>query len=72
MVKNPPANAGDTGSIQEDSTYYRAAEPMCHTAEACVPESLCSATREATAEEARGTLQLEKSPHSKKTQHSHK
>ena len=64
MVKNPPANAGDTGSIQEDSTYYRAAEPMCHTAKACVPESLCSATREATTEEAHGALQLEKSPRS--------
>ena len=33
MVKNPPANAGDTGSIPgpEDSTCHRATKPVCTT-----------------------------------------
>ena len=31
-VKNPPANAGDTGSIPgpEDPTCRRATKPVCH------------------------------------------
>ena len=31
-VKNPPANAGDVGSvlIQEDPTCHGAAKPVCH------------------------------------------
>ena len=32
VVKNPPANAGDAGSIPalEDSTCHRITKPMCH------------------------------------------
>ena len=32
LVKNLPANAGDTGSslIQEDSTCHGATKPVCH------------------------------------------
>ena len=32
VVKNPPANAGDTGLSQnwEDPTCHRATKPMCH------------------------------------------
>ena len=32
VVKNPPAKAGDMGSIpdQEDPTSLRATRPMCH------------------------------------------
>ena len=30
MVKNLPANAGDTGLVQEDSTYYKANLPAMH------------------------------------------
>ena len=31
MVKNPPANVGDTGSIPEELTYHVATKPMCTT-----------------------------------------
>ena len=30
MVKNLPANAGDTGLVQEDSTYCKANLPAMH------------------------------------------
>ena len=33
VVKNPLANAGDTGVqslVRDDSTCHRATEPMCH------------------------------------------
>ena len=32
VVKNPPANAGDTGSLSgsEDPIHFGATKPMCH------------------------------------------
>ena len=37
VVKNPPPNAGDTGSIPDpDPTHLRATKPMCHNYGACV------------------------------------
>ena len=30
VVKNPPANAGDTGLLWEDPTCHGAAKPVCH------------------------------------------
>ena len=56
VVKNPPAKAGDTGSIPdpEDPTSLGATRPMCHnhcaqTLQLLSPSaySLCFATREA-------------------------
>jgi len=40
VVKNPPANAEDTGSvlIWEDSTRWGANKPMCHSYRACALE----------------------------------
>ena len=40
VVKNPPANAGGTGSIPdlEDSMCWGAAKPMCHNYWACAVE----------------------------------
>ena len=41
MVKNPPADAGDVGSIsvQEDPTCLREAKPVHHNYEACALEA---------------------------------
>ena len=64
MIKNPPANARDTGSVpgpgrlpqaeEKLSLCTRTTEPVLQSpgaaaTEASVPESPCSATREATA-----------------------
>ena len=38
VVKNPPANAGDMGSVREDPTGRRAAKPMHHNYWACALE----------------------------------
>ena len=53
MVKNPPASAGDMGSIPvgEDPTCCGATKPMCHnysrsaTREATAMRSLCPTTK---------------------------
>ena len=56
VVRNLPANAGDTGSTPgflKDPTCLRAAKPMHHSygalglqaLKACVPSSLCSTTK---------------------------
>ena len=42
MDKNPPANAGDTVSIQEDSTGHRTAESVGHNYSASAPEHKCN------------------------------
>ena len=83
MVKNPPANAGDTGSIRDPRRLIPHVEeqlsPGAETAEACAPESPCSATREAGATRNSHTASREKPPLSAvreitaaKTQHSQK
>ena len=46
VVKNPPASAGDM--VQEDPACHRT-KPMHHSCWAHTPQSLCSATTEATA-----------------------
>ena len=53
-VKTPPAVQGTQVQplVQEGPTCPRAAEPVCHTAEALAFEGLSSATREAPQEEA--------------------
>ena len=48
MVKNLPANSGDTGSIH-GPVCLKATKRISHNYEACTVKSLCSATREATA-----------------------
>ena len=62
VVKNPPANARDTGSIPDPGRFHMpgAAKLMHHNFSACVFQSLCS-TRKATAMR-RPALQLESSP----------
>ena len=52
MVKNLPADAGDTGPIPVSGKTPHAVEQLslwATTTEACVLWSLCSATRDATA-----------------------
>ena len=52
MVKNPPANAGDTGSIPDLGRFLHALEQLslcATTTEGRAPQSPCSSTREATA-----------------------
>ena len=47
MVKNAPANAGDTGTIPgvwEDITCSRTTKHVCHNYRACAPEPGATAT----------------------------
>ena len=74
VVKNPPANAGDTDSIPDPGRYPHASEQLSHmppllglcsrmaATEAQAPKSPCSATRGAMQYEA--CTQLESSLHS--------
>ena len=85
VVKNPPANAEDTGSplIWADPTGPRATKPTRHKHWACAleagatgaearrPQGPCSATREAATMRSPGTATREK-PEQAKTQHSHR
>ena len=53
VVRNLPANAGDTLSpqvslVRGDPTYLRATKPLCHNYGSICTYSLHSATREAT------------------------
>ena len=52
MVKNPAANARDTGLIpgQRKAHTHRVTEPVCHSDRAHTPWSLFSATRESPSE----------------------
>ena len=78
MVKNPPANAGDTGSIRDPGRWMPHVEeqlspctvtvepvlwsPGAETAEACAPKSSCSTAREATVLRHAHTASREKPP----------
>ena len=85
MIKNPPANAGDTGSVpgpgrfpqaeEKLSPCARTREPVLQSlgaaaAEASVPEGPCSATGEATAMRSPSTPTREEPLQAVKTQHS--
>ena len=75
VIKNPPADAGDTCSIPglgrfqlpqsnkrvQHIYWAHALDPGAATAEACLPKSLSSATQRPAQWEAR-TLQLESNP----------
>ena len=65
VVKNPPANAGDTGLIQEDPTCHKATKTICHNYQACSLEPVLCIKR---------SHRNEKRVHlvAMKTQHSHK
>ena len=52
MLENPPANAGDTGSILGPGRFHM---PQSSCALAPQLPSLCSATKEATATRSPGT-----------------
>ena len=79
VVKNPPANAGHTGSSpgpgrshMSRSSYARAPQLLSLRSRACEPQLLspCTTTTEARAPRARA-LQQEKSPQHEKPTHRH-